>query len=299
MMWRQSNTTEGIPMSNQSPVFKAGDTCYDHSGQEYSYVTAYSTGHIAAPVYEDRDGEPRLGDPYMVAKLYAEPLKVRKHEECARLDQQIVDKKRELSDLQAQIRNEQRSFDDVLHRLKDCDELVNIDRFLAGEITHFVISEGSSTVIKTFEQAIVYEDDRRTYHRLLSLYGDAKKRPFWGIAKYGDGSGTGLTKCLPCTSVEEAQEKAKELHLAKLAELRKDRALESDAYSFSAWEMSAGKLGVEVPDDIQKAVANYRMRLALSTLESRKKTVANDQRLLDEAQAAVEALSAELGVAIE
>lgn len=277
--------------TTEQPVFKTGDTCYDIQGNECSYIDPFESRHAIALCHYSEEGDgPFLGEVFIASSVFTNPPVQKRHDECARLDGLIMTAKRTLRDLEDEIRKANRDMAEVLNRIKEVDDLVNIDRFIAGEITHFVIDNDTATVIQTFEKAIVCEDERNTYHRLLSLYGDAKRKPLWGIAKYGDGSGSSLTKCIPCVSIEDAKSKAVEIHANKLVELRKQHSLEDKSHVFTAWADSAQLLGVSIPDDINAVRIENRKKSAANNIkywegqaESASENLAKAKKNLDEA----------------
>lgn len=280
-------------MTNQSnPAWKAGDTCYDECGNEF-YLRAVipTTGtdsYVVSSVIVHDDGE-FMGEPEILQRIFRSPPIQRRSEEIERLDALIGEKKKTLQELTDKVRAEQRAFDDSMARLKDCAELVNIDRFLAGEITHFVFYTDHDAQVRTFEQAIVTSESRETAYRLLSLFGDAKRKVKWGIASYSDGSGSTRWNVIPCCSFEEAKAKAIELHTAALKKI--DRA---HAYQVTNWIKHAGILGIPVPEDLAKAGHEISVKSAKSNLDCRQKNLEEATRYFNEAQKTLAELTVEV-----
>lgn len=263
-----------------SPAFQAGETCYDINGVEHKYVGFLESRHAVVPCYYQIDGEePFYGDLYLIGQAFKSPPLERRHDEIQRLDGLITEKMKTLQELSDKVRAEQRAFDDAMARLKDCEDLVKIDRFLAGEITHFVFYTDHDAQVKTFEQAIVNSESRDTAYRLLSLFGDSKRKVKWGIASYSDGSGSTRWNVIPCCSFEEAQAKAVELHTAALKTLNR-----SNHYQVTNWIKQAGALGIPVPEDLAKIGHEFALKSAKSTLDCRQKRLEESQRLFNEAQ---------------
>lgn len=261
-----------------------GETCYDLHGNEYEYFTHIGGFDFAYPIYDSPE-ETIRGEPEKInGKLYRDAPVQRQQRDVTALQDEIKSLKSARDELRAEIRKANNDFAETLQRLKDCPELENIDRFLAGEITHFVIDNDSSTSIQTFEEAITYTDDRKSYQRLLSLYGDAKRKPVWGIARYGDGSGSHLTYCIPCASLEEAQEKAAAMHADKLVDLSKKYGLDNYWHVFSNWFSSAEKLGMDIPSDLAEIRHAKRLASTESSLAQRKAQLEQAKVNLDEAQ---------------
>lgn len=86
-------------------------------------------------------------------------------------------------------------------------QLAQLDQFLDGKITHYVLNmsekDYSLPRIITIEQATGGEYDREKLGRLLALFGRSKGQLDWRLNAYNDGSGH-YTSCVPCLSYEEA-----------------------------------------------------------------------------------------------
>lgn len=116
--------------------------------------------------------------------------------------------------------------------------------FIAGRISHVVVSDWGKVEIMTLEDALALND--RWDHdgfRLLSLYGKGVKDFEWRINKYSDGSGSGGQTVLPAKSFDHAREIVAEVITEKLA---------ADNPRFcESWIQTREELNLAVPTDEQ------------------------------------------------
>lgn len=148
--------------------------------------------------------------------------------------------------------------------LQDNEALRNLQAFIDGKITHFVVLEhGQPRLrIKTFAELMDYSGASRDSWRrdqpsirLLSLCGEAGTRLSWQVNQYSDGSGGSYRAPVwPCLSEQHAQDTLARLVVERLAEAKTAEN-----------QLNAGILaehyGLPMPDDLRQMLATHRARL--------------------------------------
>lgn len=191
--------------------FIKDQTVYDLNGNAARFVSHIkSVGFVVLPYYEGGDeenGQYFEDSPAVWSKAFSEAPTQTRDEKLAKLDNCIAEKQKELYAIQDKIRAETSEYKNLLDTLKSIDYLRNIDRFINGEITHYVDIENFEIfpISKT-----ICEDDREKRFKLLSLSPsfnnswDKKDATIsWSLSRYWDGSG-GKNQVIPCLSEEEA-----------------------------------------------------------------------------------------------
>lgn len=255
---------------------KVGDTVFSEDGRQAEYVALREEGHIVMPLYREADDEfdsqPWPGEPQMWLEVFAKaPVPV--------VDQDVAEATAELQRLQTQVSEEYQKLDTMRReraelsrdqhairlRLKENEALRNIDAFLLGKITHFVIAN-KVPEIKTFEQAIERNKEYGGKElRLLGLFGDPKRDVCWRTTMYGDGSGS-MTDVVPCLSLEEAQDRAKAMLVAVTFPYMRGHPGDARYYGPDAMKL-ASELGLTVPDDVATTIKNAAAEVAAAYLE--------------------------------
>lgn len=125
-MTENNNTRPGI-----------GDTCYNQHGQQ-AEVLAYSAGSfIVRPVYEDDDGE-HLGEVETWSTVFRTPPAPKLDAKTKAAEERLQSLQQQVSELERKQYEFQRDEKARMGRIKRHDALADLDRYLAGEITHYV-----------------------------------------------------------------------------------------------------------------------------------------------------------------
>jgi hypothetical protein len=163
----------------------------------------------------------------IVRKVFDKPPRDALDKEIAVLLGRASDLRQEVAELSASRAEVEREQGERFKLLAQFAPLVQIERFMRGEITHYVTECSASVAILTVEDARNSNESRdvwdgRRYQRplrMLQLFGDPRRRDVeWRLASYSDGSGHGEL-CYPCISEGDARAKATEILNAKVAEL--------------------------------------------------------------------------------
>lgn len=259
-------------MSDSPSPFRHGQVVYDRRGREARYLGPSPNGafHLVAPGYEAYDPNPDVGSytDYQGLEEWPEvchePPVPKLNAEVAALNAQIEELRKAVRVVMDERAALDRQTVERKARLTQHEQLAQLDDYLAGKITHFVVlsrgySAGKLTdvAVEPFKDAM--EQERQPWTRngvlkLLSLHGDAKGDLTWRINHYSDGSGS-WTEVIPCTSLEQAQQIARRLYEEKLAAWRAEqisppaKAVDSQAWSSYQLVKHAKDRGYPVPAD--------------------------------------------------
>lgn len=236
-------------------TFTAGQTVYTQHGNKAKYITAADQKHVIqyyATSEDDEDGEEFLDRVVIVSDVYANPPVQVRDATVAELDAKIYALKQQLRGFETDIRQKQAEMKGLMERLSSVPALRNLEAFIEGKMTHFVVKRFSSIEILTKDQAL---DDNDCYDKgvkLLSLFGTSKGNMSWKLNQYKDGSGT-WTEVYPATSLEDAKAQAADLLNEAWEEVRSG----STAY-LTTHVKSAAEIGLPIPDDIAAMVKKVR-----------------------------------------
>ena len=243
--------------------FHPGQEVYLSDGQACEFVGGVAGEYVVRPSLYDEYEEPCFGSPRVVAAVFAKPPVAKLEAECAVLTAQLVEARRELSEIQKARLDEEREISARKKRLAEHDKLARVDDFINGRITHVVDTAGDEVRVRTFADAFDYKNDygRKDGMKLLWLFG-RPEGPFYGLNTYKDGSGSNC-EIIPCRSEEEAAEEARRIVHFRFEQYLSD-ADKSD-YRIDAALRSAAALGVPIPP----ALAEKRERSRLASLANR------------------------------
>lgn len=243
-------------------TFKSGMTIYNRDGRKLYYRRDLGDGtsivsRWLATAGWDGEAEEYISDePIIVTTtgLFRSPPTDVLAAEVVELNEKLANARQELSFVQHQAKEADTERARALAALTAIEPLRNIEHFVAGEITHFVVlNEGyggelhGDVAIETFEQAITQFTDRGRANgmKLLSLFGDSKGALTFRINHYGEGSG-GWRQVIPCLSEAEARAKAAEV-MEMMWSAYRDGA---NHYRLAAAIKSAMQLGLVIPPEI-------------------------------------------------
>jgi hypothetical protein len=263
----------------------AGTIVYDRSGHEARYVTRLPNGgHLVRPRVTYYDGDSEDISYEGVAEwheVFLKPPVEVLNAEVAALDAK-------LEDLRKAIRvrcDEQRVLDAQMatrkDRLKQHEQLAQLDDFIAGKITHFVIKDMGYAVehcraiaIDTFDHAMK-EDTQwsRGALKLLTLFGGSKGDLTWRLNRYSDGSGSHHDEVIPCTSLDQARAIATRLYEDQLAAWRANLQVKG-AWCASQILEHAKRLEQPIPQDAVDAVHREAVERARKQLDAARHAVA-------------------------
>lgn len=263
-----------------------GDEVYSIHGEAGRYVASCASGHIVEPIWEDGDGDPSYADAVTWREVFTKPPVQKLQAEVAAVEKALAVCRAALE----KVRAERREFDGEerarLARIKAHEELAQLDEFLAGRITHFVVlNDYYAPKVKTFEETMRTQGEDR-YNpplRLLGLFGDPKRNLQWKVMSYSDGSGGSRYEVIPCTSLEQAS--AKQVELINGAW---PRVLKAGNYSeLTEHVKTARQLGLAVPQEAADRADAIERESAEKNLKSRREEMARAEANLRDAEAAI------------
>lgn len=249
-----------------------GSICYTADGQEVKLIHADDNGLIVELSHVDDDGDTYFDGIIRVSCVYDEPPVARYSEEAVSLKSEIAKLKEERNSIRAGLESFKRENAERIKKLKNVAALKRIEDFIDGKITHYVY-ERYGRIEVTTPQSEKCDCDKHDM-RLLSLYGKSNGDLEWRLNKYSDNSGISW-QVFPCTSLEEANEKALELIESLYDQFRKGK------YNWNVTNVadSAKKLGLEPPQDIVEAIRDHELKQAKSILaETQKRYVEAKQK---------------------
>lgn len=263
--------------------FNRGDTVYSIHGQEGSYVARCSGGHIVEPIYQsDEDDEAHFDTPQTWREVFRKPPTEKLEHEVAALEAKLRLRQQELNDLRAdrnQIELDEKS---RMERIKRHEQLAELDRYLAGEITHYVAVHEyypDVEVIPVGETIDNYYNG--SGYGLLTLCPTIHwdKKVYWTVTYKVPSPAYSRTKTvIPCCGEAAARAKAAEVLCGYLDGYE---ALEPGKRVYAErLQTSCQKFGVDVPQWLVDGIA-AKSRAGLE------KTIAEHRRKLAEAEAAL------------
>lgn len=268
-------------------TFKAGETVFSQHGQEAEFVAHSGGEYIVRPVYEDDEGS-QTGDVETWRTVFRTPPAPKLDADTAAAEERLAKLQLEVSELEGQKYALERGEKERLERIKRHDELSDLDRYLAGEITHYVASHEyypTVEIIPIGETVENYHDNNR--YGLLQLYPSNgwDKSVRWSVTyrtrnRYQDSR---TSMVIPCCGEEAAQAKATEVVREIVAAyLAKDRNRRSYTDQLL---VACERFGVEVPEELTAGIAAEKREAAT-------KRIAEHREKLLQAEAELAAIAA-------
>jgi hypothetical protein len=249
---------------------------YLSDGREVVVHQEVENGILVEPMMEYYNYE---GCPYcepsgrliIVNKVYNKAPTEVLDQRVVSLQKQIKNKRAELRLVEGDVRKAQDERDKIVQKLKaEHRALRQVDSFLNGEITHFVIyNDYGRLEIREFGEGIEYGhswERKKTGMKLLVLFGASGGDLQWRLNKYKDGSSKTWYQVVPCSGYDVALEVAQRV----LSEMAEDR-LSQDLADL------ANKHGLELPD-------GYRERLKERAVKNAEEEVSGLERDLEKAK---------------
>lgn len=251
-----------------TPTFAPGTIVYSRDGHKARYLASSEEGHVVQPEMEVMSPDGESCDTYydgvqIYNEVFTKPPREVLDKEIAELET----KRRGLQDEVYKIKNsisvEEKAVRERLDKIKRYKGLEQLEDFIDGKITHYVVTHWSGVDILPFgatETTDKGEDWKRMF-KMLVLFGDSKGELSWKLSDYACDSYC-RQEVFPCTSEQAARDKAKELLEASYAEWRVDHNK-----GISHAIDSAKKLGLEVPADVTEYMNDMAIKSARRGLE--------------------------------
>lgn len=185
---------------------------------------------IVQEIFVTDDTEFPAGEHFVVKTLLDAPAETYKAKEEKRVEQRVKELERERDTLSKEISAMRVKMTAVAAKLKWTSAITDteldvvfdqIKNFISGEITHIIFYGYEIRIEQVgIDSFAKYEHNHGCQSfdgiRLLSLFGECNGRLAmdWRMNSYRDGSGS-FQKFIPCKSLQEAVEKAKEIIYSK------------------------------------------------------------------------------------
>lgn len=201
----------------------------------------------------------------------------------------------QISELQEKLDSaaaEERGMKDRLKKLKSYAALQRIEDFLDGKITHYVLWDGYCSdlpiprISTPNDEKCGTDQSCHAKLKLLALYGDKDRSMEWKLNYYSDGSGGHKINCIPCTSLEEATEKAREILAKSFAEYK--RPDYGNVVTAERLVKAAKNLGAPIPDGFEAWLKAHEARGFQEMIDKAEKEKQVWQARLDAYNAGVE-----------
>ena len=201
-------------MTNEQ--FYAGATVYNQHGEQAELVAKSQGEYLVRPILEDDDGHTYTGDIETWTRVFRKPPKPKLDAETAAAERELAQLREEVKKL----RDERYQFDTEerarKERITAHEQLADLDRYLAGEITHYVAKHSYSDIVSIIPVGETVEEYNSSNNfGLLELYPSRSwdKRIVWRM-RYrvrGDWRSEKEFTVIPCCGEEQAKAVAAEV----------------------------------------------------------------------------------------
>lgn len=276
------------------PALEPGDTVYSQEGHEAEFVAHSGGSYVVRPIFEDDDG-PQRGDIETWSTIFRTPPAPKLDEQTAAAERRLNQVRTEVSALEARKYEFERAEQARKERITQHEALAEVDRYLAGEITHYVAKHSYYPTVEVIEVGRTVPDHSSSNgYGVLTLHPTKNWRGLtWSLYWKDRGASHWSTsdrtsRVAPCCGEEAAKAKAAEILQGYVAEYL---ALEPAKRSYTEHLIACcSQFGVEVPQAILDGLAEVRRaRATHSIAEYRKK--------LEEAEAQLAAIDKPAGPA--
>jgi len=256
--------------------YAAGATVFNQHGQQGEVVASVNGEYLVLPLYEDDDGE-HFGDVETWRQVFRTPPSPKLDAETAAAEKRLAELNAQLSKVTSYIHKLNVEEKSRIDRIKQHDGLELLDRYLAGEITHYVAVHDYYPIVKIIPIAETLDDFSSSYgYGALTLRPtrDWDKKFYFTVyikKRYPESDLT--EKVYPCCGEEQAKAKAVAImqgwvdDYAKLKPMRRsyfDKLLEQ-----------CKVFGVEVPQSMLDEQNAYKSKSLLDQADKKRKELAD------------------------
>jgi hypothetical protein len=198
-----------------------GDTVYSEDGHAAEFVAQAGGEYIVRPIYEDDDG-PQPGDIRTWSAVFRTPPVPKLDAQTAAAEKRLAEVKAQVRELESAKRVLEGEEKARLDRIKQHEQLADLDRYLAGELTHYVAVHDfypSVEVIPLGETIENYSSSNGYGLLQLCPRRGWDKKVYWTVTYKVPSPEYSRTKIvIPCCGEAAAREKAAEVLRGYLAE---------------------------------------------------------------------------------
>lgn len=259
-----------------------GDIVWSQHGEEAELVAKTGGEFVVRPIFEDDDG-PQFGEIQTWRTAFRTPPTPKLDKQTADAEKRLASLSQQVSALEKKQYDLNREMEARKDRIKQHEEMALLDRYLAGEITHYVAAHDyypELEIIPVTETVESYSSNQG--YGLLTLMPSTgwDKKLRWSVYFKTADRWTSSRTCrvYPCGGEEEAKAKVIAVLGEFIAEyLAKDRDKRGSTDRLIA---SCRRFGVEVPAELIEGEREKELRnLTKSRDDLRKK--------FEEAEAAI------------
>ena len=235
-------------------TFKQGDTVYSEHGEQAEFIASTQGEFLVRPLYEDDDyGGTYAGEVTTWKLVFRSPPKPKLDAETAAAQKRLQELQEQVALTEQALRGWANEESSRIERIRLHDELADIDKFLSGQVTHYVSVQQYRPLVEIIAVEDTLENHGSYYdYALLKLYPSRNwnKKVRWSVTwrdknRYNSDSRT--ADVFPCCGLEEAQAKAKEVTEAMVTEYLTNEKKRSNHNDLIA---NCNKYGVPVPKQI-------------------------------------------------
>jgi hypothetical protein len=251
-------------------TMKQGDTVYSQHGQEAVLVARTGGEYLVRPIYEDDDG-PQEGDVETWRTAFRTPPAPKLDAETAEAEKRLTELRAQVSALRSEQYELQKNEKDRMSRIKQHEGLEMLDRYLAGEITHYVAVHDYYPRVEIIPIGQTVENyASASEYGLLKLMPTRswdKKFNFSVYFKAPSPAYSRTEKVFPCCGEEDARAKAGEIMRGWVSEYLDLKPARRSYFDQLVGQCSA--YGIEVPQtmiDEQKAYHDEALQLRIKKM---------------------------------
>lgn len=260
-------------------TYQPGQRVFTTNGQEGKFISEVNGKFAVYPV-ELWGDEEHLGEMTIWDRICEEPPTEKLHQEVTDLEKKMQDLRDQICALQKSRREEEALIEARMERFKTHETLQILEDFLDGKVTHYVVfpeyASDSVSIVEIKNTKGEYSE-RLKLVSLSGAYEGWEKKLTFRLHSYADGGG-GSKPMIPCRSYEEALEKVAAYYEAQWEKARAYPIREDLGCRYMSYEKMviphAEALGLPIPEDIRKAVAEYEMASIDCSLREAGKKVA-------------------------
>lgn len=257
-------------------VLESGATVYSQHGQEAEFVARAVGEYIVRPIYEDEDG-PRAGDVEAWREVFRTPPAPKLDEATAEAEARLSRVRAQVAELESTRNAFRREEEERKARVQRHEALAELDRYLAGEITHYVTFHQYDHTVAILPVTETIESHPSSYQfGMLTLYPCKNWQGLQWLLNYHPkhssySSDSRTERVMLCCGEDDAKEKARAYLQTRIADML---ALEPAKRHYAdALIKNCRQHGVEVPQELLDHVNATRVQGIRSQIEDHLKKV--------------------------
>jgi len=238
-----------------------GAKVYNQHGQEGEVVAFVDGEYLVRPLYEDEDGE-QYGDVQTWRTVFRTPPGPKLDAATAAAETRLAELQSQLSKAVSDINKLNVEEKSRMERIKQHEGLEMLDRYLAGEITHYVAVHDYYPTVEIIPIGETLDEYSSAYaYGMLTLRPkrDWRKQFYFDVYIKGRGSAYDRTeKVYPCCGEEAAKAKAVALMQGWLDDYSKLEPARRSYFEQMVTQCNA--FGVHIPESLLNEQKAYQAK---------------------------------------